>query len=148
MTSDEPLELNPPKLAAELRVAMSRVNRRMRQERPVTGLSDGEFSTMATLYNKGELSLRELAARNHVKPPSMTRIIQSLADKHMVERKPHPTDGRATLIALTELGQTEVKETRQARLAWLGSHLQTLSLDERKVLAQATKILSTLEQTH
>ena len=56
------------------------------------------------------LRLKELAERLHIAPRSATEVIDHLADKGLVERRAHPTDRRAALLALTEAGE-QLRET-------------------------------------
>lgn len=60
--------------------------------------------------------LKELAERLHIAPRSATEVVDQLAAKGLVERRPHPTDRRATLLSLTDEGQAlraRVKEDRK-----------------------------------
>lgn len=56
------------------------------------------------------LRLKELAERLHIAPRSATEVVDHLAAKGLVERRAHPTDRRAALLALTETGE-RLRET-------------------------------------
>ncbi|MBW4095538.1 MAG: MarR family transcriptional regulator, partial [Acidobacteria bacterium] len=84
----------------------------------------------------------QLADREHMQAPSMTRIVNALQKAKLVERKPHPTDGRQTLVELTEAGRAMVLETRKLRTEWLAGKLSSLSPSERSTLKAAAEILS------
>lgn len=85
-----------------------------------------------------------LAARERVQPPSMTRVIASLAELGLVERSAHPTDGRQVVVSLSEAGADIVQTDRSAREEWLREHLADFTPDQRAVLRQATDLLSAL----
>lgn len=85
-----------------------------------------------------------LAIRERVRPPSMTRVIASLADMGLVERVPHPVDGRQVLVSVSESGAELVKAARRARQEWLADRLATLDEDQRELLRQAAELMSTL----
>lgn len=134
-------ETRPAALAAELRVALMRSVRRIRQQRSSEVITDGQYSVLAQLDKHGPLTPRELATREHVQPPSMSRTVNCLVEAGLVERTGHPDDGRQILVALTDAGAKEVMETRRRRDAWLAKQLAGLGDDERRVLAEATQIL-------
>lgn len=85
-----------------------------------------------------------LAIRERVRPPSMTRVIASLADMGLVDRVPHPVDGRQVLVSVSEAGAELVKAARRARQEWLAERLATLNDDQREVLRNAADLISTL----
>ena len=85
-----------------------------------------------------------LAARERVQPPSMTRVIASLHDLGLVDRTPHPTDGRQIIVTLSEAGSGLLADEAQAREAWLTERLEKLDPDSLATLQRAVGILSTL----
>lgn len=128
-------------LAADLRVALVRSVRRIRAERNSDDITDGQYSVLAQLDCDGPQTPRYLADQDHVQPPSMTRTINCLEEKGLITRAPHPEDGRQVLVDLTATGRAEVRETRRRRNAWLAQQLESLSPQERDVLAHAGEIL-------
>ncbi len=128
-------------LAADLRVALMRAVRRIRAERSSDVITDGQYSVLARLDCDGTMTPRQLAEADHVQPPSMTRILNALVEAGLVERTGDPDDRRQVLVALSERGRDEVKETRRRRDAWLAQRLSTLTPSERTTLAQAAEIL-------
>jgi DNA-binding MarR family transcriptional regulator len=74
----------------------------------------------------------------------MTRVIASLADMGLVERAPHPVDGRQVLVTVSQSGAELVKAARRARQEWLGERLATLNSDQRDTLRSAADLLSVL----
>lgn len=128
-------------LAADLRVALMRTARRLRVEKSSEAISDAQYSVLAALDCDGALTPRALADREHVQPPSMTRIVNALVESGLVTRSDHPDDGRQVLVEITDAGRAEVKETRRRRTAWLAGRLAELTPDERDTLARAAEIL-------
>lgn len=137
----KPAEIRPAPLAAELRVAIMRTARKVRQQKSSEAITTGQYSVLAWLDNRGPLTPRELADLEHVQPPSMSRTVNALVDAGLVERAGHPDDRRQVLVAITEAGAREVKETRRRRDAWLAKQLAGLDAHERECLAEATQIL-------
>jgi DNA-binding MarR family transcriptional regulator len=103
-----------------------------------------QLSAMASIHRAGELTLGELASRERVQPPSMTRVITTLHDNGLVARKPDPSDGRQVLVSLTEDGVRILEEEAATREAWLADQIKTLSDDERDTLIRASEILMRL----
>ncbi len=134
-------QCRPAGLAAELRVSLMRAVRRLRAEKSDTDLSDGQYSVLALLDRDGPQTPRDLAARERVQPPSMTRTVATLAELGLVSRTEHPDDRRQVLVALTGPGAATVRETRRRRDAWLARRLAELTPDERATLAAASDIL-------
>lgn len=85
-----------------------------------------------------------LAIRERVRPPSMTRVIASLADMGFVDRAPHPIDGRQVLVSVSESGAELVKTARRARQEWLAERLATLNRSERDILRSAADLMLAL----
>lgn len=81
-----------------------------------------------------------LAIRERVRPPSMTRVIASLADMGFVDRAPHPIDGRQVLVSVSESGAELVKAARRARQ----ERLATLNRSERDILRSAADLMLAL----
>lgn len=82
-----------------------------------------------------------LAAKERVQPPSMTRVIASLTDLKLVERKPHPTDGRQIIVSLSESGRALIADEASAREAWMTEQLATLTDDQLEILTRAVAIM-------
>jgi DNA-binding MarR family transcriptional regulator len=135
-------EIDRPVLASRLRLAVVRLNRRLRAQREVEAVVTlTQLSAMASLHRHGAMSPGELAARERVQPPSMTRGTAALVERGFVDRSPHPTDGRQTVVALTGTGRDYVDAEVTARERWLDARLGELSADERDVLYRAAEII-------
>jgi DNA-binding MarR family transcriptional regulator len=130
-----------PVLASRLRLAVVRLNRKLRAQRADQNISLTQIAALSTLYKCGALTPGKLAAKEGVQPPSMTRVIAALEEKGLVERAAHPTDGRQSIVSLTEAGTSFVRETISAREAWLDHKLAELDGEERAVLARAAEII-------
>ena len=129
-------------LASRLRLAVVRLNRRLRAQRDVEAVvTRTQLSARASLHRHGTMTPGELAACERVQPPSMTRVIAALTDSGFVDRSPHPTDGRQTVVALTTAGRDYVDAEVSARERWLDAQLAQLTADERDVLSRAVDII-------
>ena len=140
-TRPSPAQCRPGTLAGELRVSLLRSTRRLRMERSSQDITDAQYSVLAVLSKLGAHTPGDLAEREHVQPPSMTRTVARLVEMGLVARGEHPTDRRQVLVTITEAGERELRETRRRREAWLSQRLAALTPAERAVLAEASEIL-------
>jgi DNA-binding MarR family transcriptional regulator len=133
--------VTPAQLAEQLRVAITRLNRRLRQTRPVGELTQNQLSVLASLELAGALTPRELSESERVQPPTMTKVLAKLEERGLIQRAPHPTDGRQVLLSATAAGREVLLEQRRMKAEWLTRRLAGLSAPDREVLAQAADIL-------
>lgn len=134
----------PGQLATSLRDAITRFNRRVRQARPVGDLTATQLSAMTSLELAGALTPRELADSERVQPPTMTKIVAKLEERGLVQRTPHPTDGRQVILSATDVGREVLALNERARDEWLTRVLAGLTPEERGVLLRAAEILEKL----
>src|SRR3989442_11091268 len=92
-------------LAGTLRDAITRLNRRLRQTRPLADITQSQLSALTSLDLAGALTPRELADAERVQPPTMTKIIAKLEERGLTQRTPHPTDRRQVILSATEAGR-------------------------------------------
>ncbi|GAB2613071.1 MarR family transcriptional regulator [Paractinoplanes abujensis] len=133
-------------LAKALRESIMRLNRRVRQARPVGDLTFSQLSALTSLQLAGALTPRELADVERVQPPTMTKIVGKLEERGLVARTPHPTDGRQVILSATEQGRAVHAQFEQARNEWLATQLADLTPGERETLAQASEILQKISR--
>ena len=127
--------------ASRLRIATFRLARRMRTQRAVDSMSDGQFAVLAALRVHGAHTLGELAERERVSAPSMNRTVNCLEESGYLTRVTDDVDRRKVNIALTESGRDVVKATTSKRDAWLTTRLRELSKEDRAVLARAAELM-------
>jgi DNA-binding MarR family transcriptional regulator len=132
-------------VVARFRVAIARVSRQLRQQAGA-GLSPTLHSMLITIAVHGPLSLSELAAREQVAPPTVTKVLAKLDDQGLVEKERGPTDRRVTLVSLTEAGTARLEESRTRRTAWLVRRLIELRDVDPQRLADAVELLEAIVQ--
>ncbi|WP_107984403.1 MarR family transcriptional regulator [Rhodococcus sp. OK519] len=131
-------------LASDLSLAVVRLTRHLRGRRADAQVSLTQLSALATLSAEGSMTPGALAAREKVQPPSMTRVIASLADLGLVERTPHPTDGRQIIVSLSDSGHSLIEGEAQAREAWMTEKLASLDAEQLATLRGAVAIIGSL----
>jgi DNA-binding MarR family transcriptional regulator len=133
-------------LASAMRISVARLSRRLRSERDPDNelLPVGQLSVLGTLFRRGPSTVGQLAAEERVQPPSMTRTVNCLADGGYVVRRPHETDRRQVVVALSPRGEETLAADRKRRDVWLAQRLRELTPEERHVLRQAAPIIERL----
>ncbi|UEL29402.1 MarR family winged helix-turn-helix transcriptional regulator [Pseudarthrobacter sp. L1SW] len=134
-------QIAPDTLAIDLRTAVMRTSRRLRVEATGDAITPGQYTVLALLNGSGPSTLRELAKSEHVQAPSMTRIVNALAEMGFVSRAANPDDGRQVHINITDAGRVVLEEARNQRTAWLAQRVAGLSEEDRLVLSRAAHIM-------
>ncbi len=127
--------------ASEIRAAAMRLSRRLRQQRAVTTMSDGQFAVLVVLKLHGPHTLTALAEREGVTAPSMNRTVNCLEEEGYITREPDEVDRRKVNIAITDKGDTVVRDTVQRRDEWLARVLADVPEADRDTLRAAARII-------
>jgi DNA-binding MarR family transcriptional regulator len=139
-----PTTLETAALAHDLRLAVMRLSRRLRNQRVDHSVTLTHLAALSTLKRHGAMSPGELAGHERVQPPSMTRVVVALEGMGLVTRSPHPTDGRQVVIDLTPAAEELLTVEARAGEAWLTDRLDQLTAQERTVLREAAVIMDEL----
>src|SRR5437660_12220495 len=120
-------------LAARLRLVVTRLSRRLRQQGE-TGISASQLSALSTIDRCGPMTLGDLAAAEQVQPPSMTRVVANLEAARLVGRQPCQQDRRVTRVRVTSEGRELLQVSRTRKNAYLDRRLRTLDDGERATM--------------
>lgn len=130
-------------IAGRLRRATARLGRQLRLQAG-TGLSASLHSALASIESHGPLTLGQLAAREHVAPPTITRVVSRLEEAGLVHRDIDPTDRRVSRVSITAEGRDRLERSRVQRNAMLADRLSLLTPDQIERLAGALDVLELL----
>ncbi len=130
-------------LAARLRLAVTRLSRRVRQQ-VAGGVTPSQVSALATIERLGSPTLGEVAASEQVRPPSMTRIVVGLEAAGLVVRRVDADDRRVVRVGLSAEGRRVLQRSRSLRTAFLARRLRRLSTPEREALGELVRLLELL----
>lgn len=130
-------------LATRLRVAVTRLNRRLRQQ-SLAGLSPAQASALGTVNRLDRLTLGELAAAEQVQPPTMTRLVASLESAGLVVRETDGADRRVVRVRVTAEGRRTLQRIRTLKNAYLNRRLASLDPTERELAEAMTTLLEHL----
>jgi DNA-binding MarR family transcriptional regulator len=132
-------------LASQLRVSVMRLARRLRHERDTEfPLGLGAISVLGVLLRHGESTVGQLASQERVQPPSMTRTVNALVEQGYAVRRPSETDGRSTLVDISDKGREMLLADRRRRDAWLAQRLKDLTAEDRDLLRQVAPLIERL----
>jgi DNA-binding MarR family transcriptional regulator len=123
------------------------LGRRLRTERTPAGgeLTMLELSVLGHLNRRGPMTPGDLAAADKVQPQSLTRTLAGLEADRLVSRQPDLTDGRRSLLGITQLGQDALRREMTQRDAWLATAMAAaLTRTEIELLRLAGDLMERL----
>jgi DNA-binding MarR family transcriptional regulator len=121
--------------------------RRVRAAAASQELSLTESAVLGRLEREGPATTADLARAESMKPQSMGTTVAALEELGLVERKPHPTDGRQFNIVLTAKGAATRERIRSAKRSWLAQAVGQLDQRERETLFKAGAIIRRLVES-
>jgi len=130
-------------LAARLRLAVTRLARRLRQEAEA-GVTPSMLSALSSAERQGSLTMRDLCHAEQVQPPTMTRIVAALVEAGLVVREQDTADGRVAWVTVTTEGRRLLERSRRRKEAYLAKSLRSLEPEELRTLEAAAEILERL----
>ncbi|MER5963534.1 MarR family transcriptional regulator [Streptomyces sp. NPDC002057] len=129
-------------IAAELRTAMGKLTRRVKHE---DRIPLGQVAVLGALDRDGAMTTSDLAADQRVRPQSMARAVGLLMEQNLITRRAHPTDGRKSLVELSDEGRAALEAERGRRVGWLAQAIEAeLTDEERTLLARSAALLERL----
>ncbi len=130
-------------LASRLRVAVVRLNRKLRQQ-ALAGLSPAQASALGTVNRLASPTLGELAAAEQVQPPTVTRLVASLESAGLVVREIDDVDRRVVRVRITAEGRRNLQRIRNLKNAYLNRRLAALDPAEQQLAESMTSLLEHL----
>jgi DNA-binding MarR family transcriptional regulator len=130
-------------VAWRLRMALMRIGRTLRVHSG-TALTPTQLSSLATVEEFGPLRISSLALRESMGASAATRIVASLEEEGLLERKEDPEDKRASLIDLSDVGRAVLSQLWDERTLGMNERLERLSAKERAAVEAALPALEKL----
>jgi DNA-binding MarR family transcriptional regulator len=122
--------------------------RRVRAAAASHELSLTENAVLARLDKDGPATTADLARAESVRPQSMRSTVAALEELGLIERKPHPTDGRQVNLELTAKGAEVRRRTIDAKRTWLAQAVARLDEQEQETLFRAGEIIQRLAESN
>jgi DNA-binding MarR family transcriptional regulator len=136
-----PTAVDATELAARLASLSTNLQRELGRADAGDGLTRARLSALSLLVLGGPRTLGDLAAGEHVRPPTMTRLVHAMEADGLVVREPHPTDGRSIIIRATRSGEELLGQGRAHQIAALARAIGDLDEADRARLADAADLL-------
>ncbi len=134
-----------PALAAELRIVIGTLTRRLREQAHSEDLTWSQKSVLIRLERDGPATVTALARTEGVRSQSMGATVAALEAAGLVSGSPHPKDGRQTILSLTPACRDWIEASRAAREDWLLQAIHAkLNAAEQEELAKAVDLLKRL----
>lgn len=135
----------PAELAEELRSFVRHIKRRLREQADVGELTQSQIAVILRLESGGPATTSALARAEGMRPQSMGSIVVALQSAGMIQGAPDSTDGRQTVLSLTDACRKRLQEGRAMRQDWLSKTIEAkLSSEEQEQLASHLKVLMRL----
>lgn len=145
---DDPNELRSGRaaaLASGLQATFGKLKRRVREQAGVGELTPSQVAVLQRLERDGAATASSLARAEGMRPQSMAAVVSALEAAGLVSGAPDPTDGRQTLLSLTDACRKWLQEGRAARQDWLTRTIAArLTAQEQDQLAAAVGLLARL----
>ncbi len=114
--------------------------RRLRQEAGAE-LSPSQTAALATIERHGPLTPSEVAVRERVQRPTVTRVLVRLEEAGLILRAGDPADRRSSLVTISPAGRELLAAVRTRKDAYLERRLEALGADDREALDRAAAVL-------
>ena len=144
MSAPPDTPVSPEIVVPALTQAIGKVMRRVRADANTGGLNLSQTATLAQLDESGGMTNADLARAEAMKPQSMSTLLAGLEQEGLVERRPHPTDGRQILFSLTTQGVEARRRWRTAKQDWLITAVARLDATEQQTLLAAARLIRRL----
>jgi len=102
-------------------IRLQRVIHRIKQQPPSGEPASADRSAhvlLFSLFQAGPMRLSDLAAAVYVDASTVSRQAAQLVADGLLTRQPHPEDGRASVVALSDAGRSLVRELLERRYAF------------------------------
>ena len=136
---------DPGELAADLRLSIGLLLRRLRQIPTGDELSLSESAALARLDRGGPATSAELARAEQISPQSMGATLATLQRRGLIAKASDPEDGRRMILSITGTGLELLRDRRNRRTEELARALSAaFTTNELEQLAAAAPLLERL----
>jgi DNA-binding MarR family transcriptional regulator len=145
MTCMSPAAADVTELASRLRLGVTRLARKLRQEAG-PGVTPSLFSALSAIDRGGPMTIGDLCGVEQVQPPTMTRMVAALVEADLVAREPDGVDRRVAWVRVTPGGTKLLQRSRGRKDAYLAKRMRSLEPHQLAVLEEAAGILERLTE--
>jgi len=132
---------DPISVATRLRPVLFKLNRELRREIHSLGVTGGQASLLIEIQRLPGTGVRELATRERMSVPGMSKYLARLESAGLVRREELEDDKRRVGLRLTEKGTRVLQSVKRRRTAWLAERLRGLEPHELDAIDAAVEPL-------
>jgi DNA-binding MarR family transcriptional regulator len=136
--------LDTTAVANRLRPVLLKLNRELRREIHSLGVTGVQVSLLVQIKYAPGIGVRELASRERMSVPGMSKFVTRLEDAGLIERAPVAGDRRRVGLIVTQAGHRVLRSVKSKRTAWLADRLRHLDADELEAIDAAIEPLAHL----
>ena len=140
MTKTVETVADPLAVANRLRPVLLHLNRHLRREVHPLGVTGGQVSLLVRIQSEPGIGIRELARRERMSTPGMSKYITKLESQGLVRRR-EVDDRRRVGLELTPEASRVLSSVKRRRTAWLAERLRGLSAAELDAVDAAVEPL-------
>jgi DNA-binding MarR family transcriptional regulator len=131
-------------LANHLNSSAIHLLRRISQDDAADGVTAARASALSVLVYGGPSALGDLARREHVATPTMSRLVEAMVQEGLVTRSPAPESRRTLRVEATPRGRELIERGRTRRIRRLADELASLGARDLATLERAVGVLGRL----
>ena len=131
-------------VAERLHGAAIRLIRRLRKSDVASGLAAPKLSALSVLVFGGPHTVKELAAAEQVRAPTMSRLLAELEGAGLDQKSKDPEDRRIVRVQATTRGRSLLEAGKSRRLEVLAAQIRSLDVHERRLISTAVKVIERL----
>jgi DNA-binding MarR family transcriptional regulator len=109
------------------------------QRMAVYDLRPVDFSVLSLITHNPGITSRQLCTALGVLPPNLVGMINALEKRELIERQPHPRDGRAMGLHLTPVGEKLMRNAERTAAQLEAQVAAKLSATEARTLIKLLK---------
>jgi DNA-binding MarR family transcriptional regulator len=136
--------LDTTAVANRLRPVLLKLNRELRREIHSLGVTGGQVSLLVQIKYAPGIGVRELASRERMSVPGMSKFVSRLEEAGLIERAPVAEDRRRVGLIVTPAGDRVLRSVKSKRTAWLADRLRHLGPEELEAIDAAIEPLAHL----
>ncbi len=128
-------------MANDLRPTLLKLARALRREAHLNGVTAAQAGLLAAVAACPDYGVKELAAREGISSPAITRNLDKLEEAGLIDRSRSTSDARRITLELTPRGRSTLRSIRSQRTALLVAMLAGLTPDELSKVSEASDAL-------
>ncbi len=136
--------LDTTAVANRLRPVLLKLNRELRREIHSLGVTGVQVSLLVQIKYAPGIGVRELASRERMSVPGMSKFVTRLEEAGLIERAPVAGDRRRVGLIVTPAGHRVLRSVKSKRTAWLADRLRHLEPEELEAIDAAIEPLTNL----